>query len=82
MVKLRAPGLLGCAFERRRAVDPWCFTKRVMNKFCDLVRQIFAGHGHASETLKVADRRTRVCSNRVSSLPYTARRRFPPQFNV
>src|SRR6202049_480350 len=52
IVKLRAPGLLGCALS---GAGPSILVvyERGHEQVCDLVRQIFAGHGHASETLKV-----------------------------
>jgi len=52
MVKLRAPGLLGCALSGA-GPSILVFYEKGHEQVCDLVRQIFAGHGHASETLKV-----------------------------
>jgi homoserine kinase len=52
MVKLRAPGLLGCALSGA-GPSILVFYERRYEQVCDLVRQIFAAHGHASETLRV-----------------------------
>jgi homoserine kinase len=52
MVKLRAPGLLGCALSGA-GPSILVFYERGSEEVCDLVRQIFAAHGHASETLRV-----------------------------
>jgi homoserine kinase len=50
MVKLRAPGLLGCALSGA-GPSILVFYERGSEQVCDLVRQIFALHGHNSETL-------------------------------
>jgi homoserine kinase len=50
MVKLRAPGLLGCALSGA-GPSILVFYERGSEQVCDLVRQIFALHGHSSETL-------------------------------
>jgi homoserine kinase len=57
MVKLRAPGLLGCALSGA-GPSILVFYERGYDQVCDLVRQIFALHGHQSETLwvRIADR--------------------------
>lgn len=52
MVKLRAPGLLGCALSGA-GPSILVFYERGSEQVCDLVRQIFALHGHGSETLCV-----------------------------
>jgi homoserine kinase len=52
MVKLRAPGLLGCALSGA-GPSILVFYERGSEEVCDLVRQIFAAHGHQSETLWV-----------------------------
>ncbi len=52
MVRLRAPGLLGCALSGA-GPSILVFYERGSEEVCDLVRQIFAAHGHQSETLKV-----------------------------
>jgi homoserine kinase len=52
MVKLRAPGLLGCALSGA-GPSILVFYERGSEQVCDLVRQIFALHGHQSETLCV-----------------------------
>jgi homoserine kinase len=52
MVKLRAPGLLGCALSGA-GPSILVFYERGYENVCDLVRQIFAAHGHQSETLRV-----------------------------
>ena len=52
MVKLRAPGLLGCALSGA-GPSILVFYERGYEEVCDLVRQIFAAHGHESETLRV-----------------------------
>ena len=52
MVKLRAPGLLGCALSGA-GPSILVFYERGSEQVCDLVRQIFALHGHTSETLCV-----------------------------
>jgi homoserine kinase len=50
MVRLRAPGLLGCALSGA-GPSILVFYERGSEQVCDLVRQIFALHGHNSETL-------------------------------
>jgi homoserine kinase len=50
MIKLRAPGLLGCALSGA-GPSIVVFYERGSEQVCDLVRQIFALHGHKSETL-------------------------------
>jgi len=50
IVKLRAPGLLGCALSGA-GPSIVVFYERGSEQVCDLVRQIFALHGHNSETL-------------------------------
>ena len=57
MVKLRAPGLLGCALSGA-GPSILVFYERGYEEVCDLVRQIFAARGHQSETLwvQIADR--------------------------
>ena len=57
MVKLRAPGLLGCALSGA-GPSILVFYERGYEAACDLVRQIFALHGHQSETLwaRIAER--------------------------
>jgi homoserine kinase len=52
IVKLRAPGLLGCALSGA-GPSILVFYERGSEQVCDLVRQIFALHGHNSETLCV-----------------------------
>lgn len=52
MVKLRAPGLLGCALSGA-GPSILVFYERGSEEVCDLIRQIFALHGHKSETLCV-----------------------------
>ena len=52
MVQLRAPGLLGCALSGA-GPSILVFYERGSEQVCDLVRQIFALHGHNSETLCV-----------------------------
>ena len=52
MVKLRAPGLLGCALSGA-GPSILVFYEKGYEQACDLVRQIFAAHGHESETLRV-----------------------------
>lgn len=52
MVKLRAPGLLGCALSGA-GPSILVFYERGSEQVCDLIRQIFALHGHNSETLCV-----------------------------
>lgn len=52
MVKLRAPGLLGCALSGA-GPSILVFYERGSEQVCDLVRQIFALHGHKSETMCV-----------------------------
>jgi len=50
ILKLRAPGLLGCALS---GAGPSILVlyERGFEPVCDLVRQVFALHGHASEVL-------------------------------
>ncbi len=52
MVKLRAPGLLGCALSGA-GPSILVFYEKGFEQVCDLVRQIFALRGHRSETLWV-----------------------------
>jgi len=52
IVKLRAPGLLGCALSGA-GPSILVFYERGSQQVCDLVRQIFELHGHKSETLCV-----------------------------
>jgi homoserine kinase len=52
IVKLRAPGLLGCALSGA-GPSVLVFYERGSEQVCDLVRQIFALHGSESETLWV-----------------------------
>src|ERR1700687_612743 len=52
MVKLRAPGLLGCALSGA-GPSILVFYEKGSEQVCDLVRQIFALHGRQSEILKV-----------------------------
>jgi len=50
ILKLRAPGLLGCALSGA-GPSILVFFERGYEGVCDLVRQIFRMHGHESETL-------------------------------
>jgi homoserine kinase len=50
ILKLRAPGLLGCALSGA-GPSILVFYERGYDGVCDLVRQIFRLHGHDSETL-------------------------------
>lgn len=50
ILKLRAPGLLGCALSGA-GPSILVFFERGYESVCDLVRQIFALNGHDSETL-------------------------------
>ena len=50
ILKLRAPGLLGCALSGA-GPSILVFFERGYEQVCDLVRQVFALHGHASEVL-------------------------------
>src|SRR5579862_3955464 len=50
MVRLRAPGLLGCALSGA-GPSILVFYERGSEQVCDLICQIFALHGHSSETL-------------------------------
>ena len=50
IVKLRAPGLLGCALSGA-GPSILVFYEAGHDSVCDLVRQIFRLHGHESETL-------------------------------
>jgi homoserine kinase len=50
ILKLRAPGLLGCALSGA-GPSILVFYERGYEQVCDLVRQVFALHGHASEVL-------------------------------
>jgi len=52
MVNLRAPGLLGCALSGA-GPSILVFYEKGCEQVCGLVRQIFALHGHQSETLWV-----------------------------
>jgi homoserine kinase len=57
ILKLRAPGLLGCALSGA-GPSVLVFYERGYESVCDLVRQVFHIHGHDSETLltEIADR--------------------------
>ena len=57
ILRLRAPGLLGCALSGA-GPSILVFYERGFEGVCDLVRQIFARHGHASEVVlaKIAPR--------------------------
>jgi homoserine kinase len=50
ILKLRAPGMLGCALSGA-GPSILVFYERGYGQVCDLVRQVFALHGHASEVL-------------------------------
>jgi len=50
VLKLRAPGLLGCALSGA-GPSIIVFYERGFEQVCDLVRQVLALHGHKSETL-------------------------------
>jgi homoserine kinase len=50
MVKLRAPGLLGCALSGA-GPSVLVFFEKGCEEVCDLIRQIFALRGHESEVL-------------------------------
>jgi homoserine kinase len=50
ILKLRAPGLLGCALSGA-GPSILVFYERGYEQVCDLVRQVFALNGHASEVL-------------------------------
>ena len=52
ILRLRAPGLLGCALSGA-GPSVLVFYERGSEQVCDLVRQIFALHGHAAEVLWV-----------------------------
>jgi homoserine kinase len=52
IVNLRAPGLLGCTLSGA-GPSILVFYEKEYAQVCDLVRQIFALHGHESETLPV-----------------------------
>jgi homoserine kinase len=50
ILKLRAPGLLGCALSGA-GPSIVVFFERGCDQVCDLIRQVFALHGHGSEVL-------------------------------
>jgi homoserine kinase len=50
ILKLRAPGLLGCALSGA-GPSILVFFERGYETVCDLIRQVFALHGHQSEVL-------------------------------
>ncbi len=50
ILKLRAPGLLGCALSGA-GPSVLVFYERGYEEVCDLIRQVFALHGHDSEIL-------------------------------
>jgi homoserine kinase len=50
ILRLRAPGLLGCALSGA-GPSILVFYERGFEPVCDLVRQVFALHGHTSEVL-------------------------------
>jgi|SRR5579872_4188670 len=51
ILKLRAPGLLGCALSGA-GPSVLVFYERGFDQVCDLVRQVFALHGHEAEVLR------------------------------
>jgi homoserine kinase len=51
ILKLRAPGLLGCVLSGA-GPSVLVFYERGYEQVCDLARQVFAFHGHASEILR------------------------------
>ncbi len=51
ILKLRAPGLLGCALSGA-GPSILVFYERGYEPVCDLVRQVFALHGHAAEVMQ------------------------------
>ena len=51
ILKLRAPGLLGCTLSGA-GPSILVFFERGYEPVCDLVRQVFALHGHAAEVLR------------------------------
>jgi len=57
MIRLRAPGLLGCALSGA-GPSILVFYEKGHEEVCDLVRQIFLRHGHRSDVLlaQIADR--------------------------
>jgi len=57
MVKLRAPGLLGCALSGA-GPSVLVFYERGYEQVCHLIQQVFAMHGRSSETLwvQIADK--------------------------
>jgi homoserine kinase len=57
IVKLRAPGLLGCALSGA-GPSILVFYERGYEQVCHLIQQVFALHGHSSETLwvQIADK--------------------------
>lgn len=62
ILKLRAPGLLGCALSGA-GPSIVVFFERGHQNVCDLIRQIFRLHGHESEALvaNIADRGFELC---------------------
>jgi homoserine kinase len=50
ILKLRAPGLLGCTLSGA-GPSVLVFFERGYENVCDIVRQVFALHGHSSEVL-------------------------------
>jgi homoserine kinase len=52
MVKLRAPGLLGCALSGA-GPSVLVFFEKGFEPVCELVRQIFEHHGHSAEVMHV-----------------------------
>ncbi len=63
-LKLRAPGLLGCALSGA-GPSVLVFYERGYEEVCDLVRQIFRLHGHDSEILW-----TEICEHGYECRPY------------
>jgi homoserine kinase len=57
ILKLRAPGLLGCALSGA-GPSILVFYERGYEEVCDLARQVFLLHGHASEILHTSISRT------------------------
>lgn len=51
IIRLRAPGLLGCALSGA-GPSILVFFERGYEQVCDLIRQIFALHGHQSEVVR------------------------------
>ncbi len=72
ILRLRAPGLLGCALSGA-GPSILVFYQRGSEQVCDLVRQVFALNGHASEILwtRIADHGYELSDQKGDGAPFS-----------